>query len=409
MKIAIAGAGIGGLTAALCLQEKGYGVQVFEAVETLQPLGVGINIMPHASCVLHGLGLGDVLDEMAVRTRAIEYRTRFGHLIQSDPRSVEAGFEYPQYSVHRGELQFLLLDTVRDRLGQDIVTTGKAVTGFTQDESGVQVIFADGTKYDSDLLLGADGFHSKVRQQLHPDEGPAHCEGTMMWRGANLQAPFGDGRTMFIAGDHNVKFVCYPISGRAAREGKALINWVAEVRHDQSRAAEADWTREADRDFIAEFLHFQMSDIDISALLRNTQRITQYPMIDRDPLAWWTRGRVTLLGDAAHPMYPMGANGASQAIIDALALADALAAQPGPEALLAYEAQRLPVTTNVVLNNRKTGPERVLDIAAARVKAASDRIEDLISPAELEEVAASYRQVAGFAKKAASASEAQEG
>jgi 2-polyprenyl-6-methoxyphenol hydroxylase-like FAD-dependent oxidoreductase len=407
MKIAVAGAGIGGLTTALCLQEKGYSVQLFDAVETLQPLGVGINIMPHASGVLHGLGLGDALDDMAVRTRAIEYRTRFGHLIQSDPRSVEAGFEYPQYSVHRGELQFLLLDAVRDRMGQDAVTIGKAVTGFAQDEAGVQVIFADGTTYDSDLLLGADGFRSQVRQQLHPGEGPAHYEGTMMWRGANLQAPFGDGRTMFIAGDHNVKFVCYPISGRAVREGKALINWVAEVRHDQPRAAEeADWLREADRDFIAEFLHFQMPDIDIPALLRNTQRITQYPMIDRDPLAWWTDGRVTLLGDAAHPMYPMGANGASQAIIDARALADALAEQPGPEGLLAYEGQRRPVTTNVVLTNRQTGPERVLDIAAARVKAASDRIEDLISPAELEEVAASYRQVAGFVRKASEASEA---
>jgi 2-polyprenyl-6-methoxyphenol hydroxylase-like FAD-dependent oxidoreductase len=184
------------------------------------------------------------------------------------------------------------------------------------------------------------------------------------------------------------------------REGKALVNWVAEVRHDQPRAAEeADWTREGDRDFIVEFLGFQMPDVDIPELLRNTEKITQYPMIDRDPLPWWTEGRVTLLGDAAHPMYPMGANGASQAIIDARVLADALAEQPGAAGLLAYEAVRRPVTTNVVLNNRKSGPERVLDIAAARVKGPGDRIEDLISPAELEEVAAHYRQVAGFLKK----------
>ncbi|MFC0218904.1 flavin-dependent oxidoreductase [Pseudochelatococcus lubricantis] len=401
MKIAIAGAGIGGLAAALCLHEKGHAVQVFEAVETLQPLGVGINVMPHAAGVLHGLGLGEALDEMAIRTRAIEYRTRFGHLIQSDPRSVEAGFEYPQYSIHRGELQFLLLDTLRARLGHEAVTTGKAATGFTQDDASVRVTFADGAVHDADILIGADGFRSKIRQQLHPDEGPAHYEGTMMWRGANLQAPFADGRTMFIAGDHDVKFVCYPISGRAARDGKALINWVAEVRHDQPRAAEeADWTREGDRDFIAEFQEFRMQDIDIPALLRNTQHITQYPMIDRDPLPWWTQGRVTLLGDAAHPMYPMGANGASQAIVDARTLADALAAQPGPEGLLAYETLRRPVTTNVVLNNRKSGPERVLDIAAARVKGPEDRIEDLITAEELEEVAASYRQIAGFLKKA---------
>ncbi|MCW5702168.1 MAG: flavin-dependent oxidoreductase [Bradyrhizobium sp.] len=401
MKIVIAGAGIGGLTAALCLHREGHKVELFEAVDELRPLGVGINLMPHSSGVLHGLGLGDALDEMAIRTRAIEYRTRFGHLIQSDPRSVEAGFEFPQYSIHRGELQFLLLDTVRARLGPDAVTSGKIVTGFIQDDDGVRVKFADGTSHGCDLLIGADGFRSKLRQQLHPDEGPAHYEGTMMWRGANLQAPFADGRTMFIAGDHNVKFVCYPISGRAARDGKALLNWVAELRQDQPRAAEeADWTREGGRDFIARFFDFQMHDIDIAALLRSTRQITQYPMIDRDPLPWWTQGRVTLLGDAAHPMYPMGANGASQAIVDAQALAAALKAQPGPAGLLAYESVRRPVTTAVVLSNRETGPERVLDIAAARVKGPDDRIEDLISPAELEAVAANYRQVAGFMKKA---------
>lgn len=401
MKIIVAGAGIGGLTAALCLHENGFEVQVFELIGLLQPLGVGINVMPHGAAILHKLGLGEALGEMAIRTRAVEYRTRFGHLIQSDPRSVEAGFEYPQYSIHRGELQFLLLDAVRERLGADAVTMGKGVTGFTQNESSVQVIFADGMALKGDLLIGADGFRSKVRAQLHPHEGSAHYEGTMMWRGANLQAPFGDGRTMFIAGDHDVKFVCYPISNRATREGKALINWVAEVRHDLPRAAEtADWTAEGNRDFIAEFEGFRMPDLNIQELLRDTQKITQYPMIDRDPLPWWTQGRVTLLGDAAHPMYPIGANGASQAIIDARVLADALVEQPGPEGLLAYEALRRPATANVVLTNRKSGPERVLDIAAARVKGPDDRIADLITPEELEEVAASYRKVAGFMKKA---------
>ena len=267
LKIAIAGAGIGGLAAALCLHEKGFGVQVFEAVDSLQPLGVGINVVPHGSGVLHRLGLGGALDAMAIRTRAIEYRTRFGHLIQSDPRSVEAGFDYPQYSVHRGELQFLLLDAVRARIGPDAVVTRKAVAGLNQDGSGVHIAFADGSVHECDLLVGADGFRSKVRQHLHPDEGPPHYEGTMMWRGAHLQGPFADGRTMFIAGDHDVKFVCYPISASAAREGKALVNWVAEVRHDQPRAAEdADWTREGDRDFIAAFRDFQMADIDIAAL-----------------------------------------------------------------------------------------------------------------------------------------------
>lgn len=399
LRIVIAGAGIGGLTAALCLHRKGFAVQVFEAVDELRPLGVGINVMPSGAGVLHGLGLGPAMDAMAIRTRAVEYRTRFGHLIQSDPRNVEAGFPFPQYSVHRGELQFMLLDELRRRAGPDAVVAGAPVAGFTQGDSAVTVRFADGSTQDCDLLVGADGFHSKVRRQLHPDEGLVHYEGTMMWRGATLQSPFADGRTMFIAGDHDVKFVCYPISGRAAAEGKALINWVAEVRHDQPRAIElADWTREGGRDFFASFLGFRMPDIDIVALLEATESITQYPMLDRDPLPWWTQGRVTLLGDAAHPMYPIGANGASQAMLDADALANALAANPGPQGLAEYEAGRRPATSAVVLANRRSGPERVLDIAAARVTGPADRIEDLISQDELDEVAASYRVIAGFTR-----------
>jgi 2-polyprenyl-6-methoxyphenol hydroxylase-like FAD-dependent oxidoreductase len=403
MKIAIAGAGIGGLATALCLERRGFAVRIFEQVDEIRPLGVGINVMPHAAGVLHRLGLGPALDDIAIRTRCIEYRTRYGHLIQSDPRSVEHGFAYPQYSVHRGELQFLLLQAVRDRLGHDAVVTGRGVEGFAQDADGVTVQFADGDSYRAALLIGADGFRSSVRRQLHPGEGPAHYEGTMMWRGANLQSRLGDGRTMFIAGDHDVKFVCYPISGRADRAGKSLVNWVAELRRDQPRAAEtADWTAEGGRDFIAAFAGFRMPDIDIPRLLQDTAQITQYPMIDRDPLPFWGEGRVSLLGDAAHPMYPIGANGASQAIMDAEALAAVLAAHGAtPQALQAYETERRPVTEKVVLTNRQSGPERVLDIAAARVKGPEDRIEDLITPEELEEVAASYRNIAGFRRKPA--------
>lgn len=402
MKIAIAGAGIGGLSAALALHAKGFQVQVFELVDELRPLGVGINVMPHAARILHHWGLGERMDAMAIRTRCIEYRTKFGHLIQSDPRSVEAGFDYPQYSVHRGQLQFMLLQAVRERLGEDSVIVGNGVVGFTQSADHVTVHLADGERYDAALLLGADGFRSKVRAGLHPTEGPAHYEGTMMWRGANLQERFADGRTMFIAGDHDVKFVCYPISAQADAQGKSLVNWVAEVRHDQPRAADvADWTAEGGRDFIRHFDDFQMGDIDVADLLRQTAQITQYPMIDRDPLPYWGIHRVSLLGDAAHPMYPIGANGASQAILDSEALAEAVAQYAmTPMALQAYEDLRRPATTQVVLTNRQSGPEAVLDIAAARVKGPDDRIEDLISPEELEEVAANYRKIAGFMKKA---------
>jgi 5-methylphenazine-1-carboxylate 1-monooxygenase len=400
-RIAIAGAGIGGLTAALCLHERGFPVQVYEAVGDISPLGVGINVMPHASAILRDLGLADVLDATAIQTRCIEYRTRYGHLIQSDPRNMEAGFAAPQYSVHRGDLQFLLLDAVKERLGKNAVVTGKKVLRFVQDEASVTVHFADGDSAECGLLIGADGLHSAIRAQLHPDEGPLHYEGTMMWRGAVPTEMIGDGRTMVIAGDHDVKFVTYPISEQARQQGKALTNWVAELRRDQPRhVQDADWTRQGSREFIDAFREFALADMNVAALMDATEQVTEFPMVDRDPVDFWTVGRVTLLGDAAHPMYPIGANGASQAIIDARILADILGQKPGPDGLLAYEELRRPATSKLVLSNRRSGPERVLDIAAARVSGPDDRIEDLISAEELEEVAAGYREVAGFRKKA---------
>ncbi len=399
MKIAIAGAGIGGLAAALTLHQQGFDVTVYEAVRELKPLGVGINVLPHGSSVLHHLGLNEQMDQLAIRTRAVEYRTRFGHIIQSDPRGVEAGFAFPQYSVHRGQLQFLLLETVQVRLGPDAVVAGAALQHFEQVGEKVELSFADGRSAEADLLIGADGFWSQVRAQMNLDEGPAHYAGTMMWRGACEFPQFGDGRTMFIAGNHDVKLVCYPISEEARQRGSSLVNWVAELRQDAPRAAEtADWTQSASLEFLPFFSEFLMADIDIGPMFESTQNITLYPMIDRDPLTGWTQGRVSLLGDAAHPMYPIGANGASQALVDAKALAEALSNNPTPQGLLDYEKVRRPITSKVVLANRQYGPERVLDIADARIKSADDRIEDVITAEELESVAAQYRARAGFKK-----------
>lgn len=400
----IAGGGIGGLTTALALQAIGWRVTVCEAVGTLAPLGVGINVLPHGAEVLHGLGLGPALDATGIRTRAIEYRTRYGHVLSSDPRGVEAGFAFPQYSIHRGALQFLLLDALRARAGAEAVRTGHRFVSVSDDGHGVTATFATGAgavALSGDILIGADGFHSAVRRALHPAEGPARAEGMMMFRGAHEQAPFGDGRTMVIAGNHDVKFVVYPISEEARQRGRALINWVAEVRHDAPRpASEADWTRLGDRAFIDRFREFRLPDLDIVALMQATGTITEYPMIDRDPLPSWGRGRVTLLGDAAHPMYPIGANGASQTIVDAAALAAAQTDAADPVAgLRAYEDARRPKTAEVVLANRRSGPEAVLDIADARLTGPGDRVEDLVTPAEREAIAARYRQVAGFVKR----------
>lgn len=398
--IVIAGAGIGGLTAALCLHEKGFNVKVYEAVDEIKPLGVGINIMPSASKILHDLGLGPQLDDIAVRTRCIEYRTKYGHVIQSDPRNVEAGFAAPQYSIHRGELQFLLLDELRSRLSEAAVEIGKPVAGFRQTGDVVTTLFEDGSTYDSDFLISAEGLRSKIRAQLHPDEGPLCYEGTMMFRGAVEMDQISDGKTMVIAGDHDVKFVTYPISEKLRKQGRALTNWVAELRHSSPRHIDdADWNRGATMDFITPFRKFMMSDMNCAEIMEATESVTEFPMIDRDALPFWTEGRVTLLGDAAHPMYPIGANGATQAIIDARAIADILAINPDPDGLKTYETLRLPATRDVVVSNRAGGPEQVLDLAAARVNGPDDKIEDLISAAELEAVAASYRDVAGFQKK----------
>lgn len=407
MAVIVIGAGIGGLTAALCLNRQGHEVDVFEAVADPKPLGVGINVLPHGAEVLHGLGLGPQLDQTGIRIRAIEYRTRYGHVLASDPRGIDAGFTHPQYSIHRGELLFILLETAMERLGSDRIHLGRRFERFHQDEIGVTAEFRtpDGLParpVTAEVLIGADGFHSAVRRCLHPNEGPAHFEGVVLFRGTSEQSSFGDGRTMIIAGNHDLKLVCYPISEKARLQGKSLVNFVAEVRADQPRTAQdADWNRIGSRGFIEKFRDFAMPDIDPVRLLEDTDEILEYPMIDRDPLPWWTKERVTLLGDAAHPMYPIGANGASQALLDCLALEHALARTANVRAgLAAYEYERRETTARVVMANREYGPEQVLDVADSRLAGPDDRVEDLISPDEADAIAGRYRQIAGFEKLA---------
>lgn len=398
-KVVISGAGIGGLVTALALKKKGVNVKICEAESGIKALGVGINIMPHASKILIELGLGTQLDRLGIKTRCIEYRTKFGHLIQSDPRNVEAGFEAPQYSMHRGELQQMLSDAVEKQLGSGSIIFDKSVIGSCQVGEVVTISFRDGSELDVDLFIDATGLHSKIRRQMYPDEGPLCYEGTMMFRGSVETDQIGDGKTMVIAGDHDVKFVTYPISERMRQCGRALTNWVAEVRHSTPRHIEdADWRRGATLDFIKPFHNFFMHDMDLIEIIKKTKVVTEYPMVDRDPLSSWVKGNVALLGDAAHPMYPIGANGASQAILDAWSIAQCLSKELNEKGLKAYELERLPMATSVVKSNREGGPEKVLDIAAARVTGPDDRIEDLISSSELKQVASSYQQIAGFKK-----------
>ena len=393
--VIIAGAGPGGLALALCLHQRGIPAVIREAAGELRPLGVGINLLPHAVRVLDGLGLRDALEQQAVRTSELRYVNKFGQLIWSEPRGVAAGYAYPQYSTHRGELQQLLLQAVRERLGADAVRTGCALETWRDGAEGITVHLRgpDGAALELEgaCLVAADGIHSVARRRLFPSEGPPRYSGRILWRAITEGAPFLDGRTMIMAGHQHQKFVAYPIAS-------GLINWVAELDVPDWIPPRQDWNRQVSPTrFRERFASWRFDWLDVPALIDAADAIYEYPMVDRDPLPRWTHGRMTLLGDAAHPMYPIGSNGASQAILDAEALASHLAASGDVAAALrAYDDERRPATASIVLLNRSNGPEQVMQLAEERAPDGFEDIHDIIPRAELEEIAARYKQVAGF-------------
>jgi 2-polyprenyl-6-methoxyphenol hydroxylase-like FAD-dependent oxidoreductase len=405
MRVIVAGGGIGGLATALSLHAAGIEVEVLEAARRIEPLGVGINLLPHAVRELTELGLGDALAATGIATSELAYYDRFGNLIWKEPRGREAGYRWPQYSIHRGELQLLLLGAVHERLGAGAVRTGLACQRFEQTETEVRVEFRNRhtgalETVAGDVLVGADGLRSAVRSQLHPTEGPPLWNGIHMWRGVTMAQPFLTGRSMIMAGSNlRAKFVAYPVSRKAEESGHALVNWVAEVRLGGDLLPEpADWNRKAGvADVLPHFADWRFDWLDVPALITDAEAVYEYPMVDRDPLPHWGHGRVTLLGDAAHPMYPIGSNGGSQAIIDARVLAWELARAEAPAAgLAAYQAARRETTAALVLANREMGPERVLRIVEERAPEGFDRIETVMSRAELEAIAQGYKATAGF-------------
>ncbi|MFI6051246.1 flavin-dependent oxidoreductase [Streptomyces violascens] len=355
MTVLIAGAGIGGLTAALSLHAAGIDAVVMESAREIRPLGVGINLLPHAVRELTELGLGEHLAEAGVATAENVYSDSKGRQLFAEPRGLAKGYRWPQYSVHRGELQLMLLAAVRERLGTDTVRTGMRLVDFAQESDGVRVRLlnrASGAveEIGAEALIGADGLHSAVRARLHPDGGPLLWSGVRMWRGVTHAEPFLTGRSMVIVREGDVELVAYPI-------GRGRINWVAQVRVSEPGplAEGADWNS-AGRlaDVLPYFEGWSPGQLDVPALLANSSGILEYPMVDREPLPAWGRGRVTLLGDAAHPMYPVGANGASQSVVDARVLAHELAAAGDvPTGLARYEGLRREATAAVVLANRE--------------------------------------------------------
>jgi 5-methylphenazine-1-carboxylate 1-monooxygenase len=405
-KVLIAGAGVGGLTLALMLHKRGISSVIYEQASTVNPVGAGINVLPHAIRELAEIGLLPNLDAVGIRTTELFYLNRLGQTVWREPRGLSAGFEVPQFSIHRGRLQKAIHDVVVERLGRGAIVTGAKLAGFVQDDGGVTAHFTDsidGTGSETvraEILIGADGIHSAVRGHYYPQQGSPSWNGVQMWRGVADFPAFLDGQSMIIAGGMAGKLVLYPIAAGKTPQTR-LTNWVVNVRVSDSPhpPGKESWSRRGRLDEVLPFARrFEIPGFDLVGLIKSTEAFYEYPMCDRDPLPRWTHGRVSLLGDAAHPMYPVGSNGAGQAILDARQLADTLASADHPyQALLAYEADRLPKTAEIVTLNRKGGPERVIDEVEKLAPAGFTDVERVLSHDERRAIVRGYAGKAGFA------------
>jgi 2-polyprenyl-6-methoxyphenol hydroxylase-like FAD-dependent oxidoreductase len=410
VRVIIVGAGVGGLTVALMLQRRGIRAEIYEQSSTVRDnVGVGINTLPPSIAELTELGLLPELDKIGIRTRELIYYNRLGQAVWDELRGLDAGHSAPQFSLHRGRLQKVLHAAVQDRLGPSAVRTGRRLAGFLQDEGGVTAHFTDSVKGEAgltvrgDVLICADGIHSVGRRRFYPDEAAPRWQGVMMWRGAVEWPVWKDGRTMAIGGGLGAKAVLYPIA--EGKDGRQLMNWVVNIKVADGEVTpppKGNWSGRAHHSQVLPYAkRFAIPGCELPRLVEATPEIFEYPMCDRDPLPRWTFGRVTLLGDAAHPMYPVGSNGASQAVLDARALADALAHAEHPgEALWAYEQDRLPKTAEVVRLNRTGGPERVIDEVEKLAPGGFTNIDAVMARAERRAIVRGYAGTAGFDSRA---------
>ncbi|USG59524.1 flavin-dependent oxidoreductase [Sneathiella marina] len=401
----IVGGGLVGLTAALALHQKGIAAQVFESVEEIKPLGVGINLLPHSVVNLSKLGLLDDLRKVAIETSSLAYFSADGKTIWKEPRGLAAGYEVPQFSIHRGDFHMILLEHARQRLGAENIKSGHHFADLSQSNENVTATFIDRKSGDEkarvtgDFLIGADGINSTLRQHYYPTEGAPKYSGQMLWRGVTEMDPFLDGRSMFMAGHNDLKLVAYPIRKESATRGKSYINWIAERRMPSDLAErQGDWNELGLLgEFQGEFSDWDLGWLDIQELFENAISIHKFPMIDRDPLPKWSFERVTLMGDAAHAMYPNGSNGVSQGVLDALTFTDILASSSNiTEALQAYERARLEPTSKIILANRQTGPEQVMQMVHETCSGHCGPVHSCISRTILEDVALKYKKLAGF-------------
>jgi 2-polyprenyl-6-methoxyphenol hydroxylase-like FAD-dependent oxidoreductase len=400
--VLIIGGGVTGLTLALSLHQAGIPCRVYEAAPELKGLGVGINLLPHAVRELTELGLAERLERHAVLTREMCFYNRFGQFVYKEPRGRYAGYDWPQFSIHRGDLHRVQVEAVRERLGEHSLVLGHRCETLEQDAQGVTARFAGRAPARGAVAIACDGIHSAVRRLLYPDEGPPVYTGINMWRGVTRWPPYLSGESFVQCGWLDVgKIVVYPIGKEIDAQGRQLVNWTAEFR--SPRNVQADWSLNGRlADFLPTFESFRFDWLDIAEMLRNAEVVLEYPMVDRDPLARWTHGRVTLAGDAAHPMYPRGANGAAQGILDARTLAGCLSRGRDPVAALeAYENARLSAANEVVLASRSISPDTILRLVHERTgDKPFDRVEDVVSGEELAALMEKYKRVAGFEREA---------
>lgn len=405
--VLIAGAGIGGLSLALTLHDIGVPCLVLESVPELKPLGVGINVQPNAVRELIEMGFSaESLDGIGIQTREWALVGLNGKDVYTEPRGLLAGYHWPQYSVHRGHLQMLLLDAVNERLGADAVRTGMRVTGYRNHAGGSGVTALVTTRenekleIDGCLLVAADGLHSAVRAQMHPTQPPIQWGGAIMWRGVTPGKPIRTGASFVGFGTHRHRVVFYPISQPDPATGLAAINWIAEITVDNTGGWQnGDWNKQVrHEEFVHHFEGWQQDWIDVPAMLLGAEEVFEYPMIDRDPVPTWVDGNVALLGDAAHVMYPTGSNGATQAIIDARILgATLLEYGINAAALRAYDDKLCKEISSVILRNRGAGPFGLLNLLDDRCGGVFDNIDDVIPAAERNEFMQVYKSAAGFA------------
>ncbi len=401
--VLIAGGGIAGLSLALTLHQIGVPVRVFEAAREMKPLGVGINLQPNAVRELMDLGIGpEVLDRVGLPAEEWALVGLNGNEIHAEPRGTKAGYHWSQYALQRGAFHMALYEQVRARLGEDAVMTGTRALGYVQDNDGVTLKLETGHGRQTvrgRLLIGADGIHSQIRAQMHPDQGPIHWGGALMWRGTVKARPLRTGSSFVGLGTGRHRMVIYPIS-RTDSDGHALINWIAEVTVDSSGGWGGDrWFEAAEvSDFVHHFEAFRYPWLDVPAFLSRSTAAWMNPMIDRDPVPTWVEGRVALMGDAAHAMYPTGSNGASQAIVDARTIGAMMVRHGvGPAALVAYDDALCAPVSELVLRNRNSGPFGLLDIVDARCGGVFDHIDTVIPPQERADFIADYKAAAGFA------------